>query len=100
MAEGRTGPFFDTYVLIGNPGLTASTATLRYLTPRGLARTDRVDIAARSRLTIPVDLLPGLADTDVSVEVTASAPVVVERSMGPARGCFDLARRAQQRRPV
>ena len=81
VAEGRTGPFFDTYVLIGNPGASAVTATLRYLTQAGLTRTDVVTIGARSRLTIPVDHLKGLEDTDVSVDVSTSGPVIVERSM-------------------
>ena len=81
VAEGRTGPFFDTYLLLGNPGEQASTVTLRYLTPAGLARTDVHTIAKRSRLTVAVDGLQGLEDTDVSVDVEATMPIVVERSM-------------------
>jgi len=92
VAEGHTGEFFDTYVLIGNPNTVPTTVTLRYLTPRGLASTDTITIAAQSRLTVPVDLVPGLESTDVSVDVSASQPIVVERSMywpGDARSWRD-----------
>ena len=33
VAEGTTGPFFDTYLLLSNPGSTQSVATIRYLRP-------------------------------------------------------------------
>ncbi len=81
VAEGRTGPFFDTYLLLGNPNYFATTVTLRYLTPAGLARTEVRTMAGRSRLTVAVDGLQGLADTDVSVAVDSVHPIVVERSM-------------------
>lgn len=81
VAEGRTGPMFDTWLLLGNPGDRPAVVTLRYLTPEGESLRESRHLAPRSRLTIHVDGLPGLADTDVSVAVEASEPVVVERSM-------------------
>lgn len=81
VAEGRTGPFFDTWLLIGNPGTTAATVTLRYLTPAGEARREVRQVAASSRLTIHLDELPGLQDTEVSVALDSTVPIVVERSM-------------------
>ncbi|MCL4848217.1 MAG: fibronectin type III domain-containing protein [Acidobacteria bacterium] len=81
VAEGATGPFFDTYLLIANTNSATSDVVVRYLTPSGLAFERRVTLAPRSRHTIWVDGEPGLADTAVSMSVTASRPVVVERSM-------------------
>jgi hypothetical protein len=81
VAEGRTGPFFDTWLLIANPGDAPTSVRLRYLTPAGLARDERRQLPAHSRTTIFVNSLPELPDTDVSVVLEADAPIVVERSM-------------------
>jgi hypothetical protein len=54
---------------------------LRYLTPGGEARREVREVGPRRRVTIHVDALPGLDDTDVSVVVEATAPIAVERSM-------------------
>lgn len=81
VAEGRTGPWFDTWLLLANPGTAAATVTLRYLTPGGEARREVREVGPSRRLTIHVDALPGLGDTDVSVVVDATAPIAVERSM-------------------
>ena len=40
-----------------------------------------VHIAAESRLTIPVDNIPGLAATDVSASIVSDVPILVERAM-------------------
>jgi hypothetical protein len=81
LAEGSTGDWFEMFVLIANPNTSAVTATIRYLTPAGVARTETRTLPASSRTTILVDSLPGLGATDVSVSVSASANVIVERSM-------------------
>jgi hypothetical protein len=81
LAEGRTGRWFETFILIGNPNQIAVTATLQYMTPVGIARTEKRVLAPTSRTTIVVNQLPGLEDTDVACAITASAPIVVERSM-------------------
>jgi hypothetical protein len=88
VAEGATGPAFDTYLLIANPGNTATTATVRYLTPEG-PYTASYPIAANARLTLFVDAeLSAVSgrdalgtQIDVSAEVTAPVPIVVERAM-------------------
>ena len=59
LAEGSTGAFFETFVLISNPNASAVTATIRYLTPAGVARTEVHTLAPTSRTTIPVDDLQG-----------------------------------------
>jgi hypothetical protein len=69
------------FVLIANPNTSPVTATVRYLTPAGVARTETRTLPASSRTTIPVDSLPGLGATDVSVSISATANVIVERSM-------------------
>jgi hypothetical protein len=81
LAEGSTGAWFETFVLISNPNSTPVTATIRYLTPSGLARTETRTLPATSRTTIPIDGLPGLGSTEVSCSINATGNIIVERSM-------------------
>jgi hypothetical protein len=81
LAEGSTGQWFETFVLISNPNATAVEATIRYLTPSGVARTEVRTLPPTSRTTILIDSLPGLGSTDVSCSIAASGNIVVERSM-------------------
>jgi hypothetical protein len=81
LAEGSTGAWFETFVLISNPNASAVNATIRYLTPSGVARTETRTLPATSRTTIPVDALPGLGSTDVSFSINATGNIIVERSM-------------------
>ena len=81
VAEGRTGPFFDTWLLLANPGPSPTTARVDFLLPRGGVVTRFYTLPKTSRTTIFVDSLPGLNDTDVSASITAGAPIIVERSM-------------------
>jgi hypothetical protein len=81
LAEGSTGNWFETFVLLSNPNASAVTATIQYLTPSGVARTETRTLPAQSRTTIAVDTLPGLGNTDVSCSIAASGNIIVERSM-------------------
>ena len=81
LAEGSTGAWFETFVLISNPNASPVSATIRYLTPSGVARTEVRTLPATSRTTIPIDSLPGLGATDVSCSISATGNIVVERSM-------------------
>jgi hypothetical protein len=81
LAEGSTGNWFETFVLISNPNSSTVSATIQYLTPSGVARTETRSLLANSRTTIPVDTLPGLESTDVSFSISASNNIIVERSM-------------------
>ena len=81
LAEGSTGAWFEMFVLISNPNATPVNATIRYLTPSGVARTETRTLPATSRTTIPVDSLPGLGSTDVSCSINATGNIIVERSM-------------------
>ncbi|HTV00249.1 MAG TPA: hypothetical protein VMF13_06925, partial [Luteitalea sp.] len=88
IAEGATGPNFDTYLLVANPGSVDTVATVRYLTPEG-AYTQTYGVRANSRLTLYVDGELAAASgrdalgsqIDVSAEVSAPQPIVVERAM-------------------
>ena len=81
-AEGATGSYFDMFLLLANPGLTSLTATVEYLLPDGGVIVRQHEIPAGARRTLWVDYeAPELADTAVSIVVTASGPIVAERAM-------------------
>lgn len=86
VAEGHTGPFFDVYLLLANPGNTAVTATVRYLLPGGRVYTRNYSLPKTSRKTLLVDqelleLDPTLTETDVSAAISATGDIIVERAM-------------------
>jgi hypothetical protein len=79
VAEGATGSFFTTFLLLANPNASPATATIRYLLPGGNVVTRTQPLAAQSRTTIQVNTV--VANTDVSMQVTAPLPILVERAM-------------------
>ena len=82
LAEGATGSFFETFVLIGNPNNAIANVTLTYLLPSGATVAQAVQVAANGRLTINVETVdPQLADTAVSTTITSDRAIVVERAM-------------------
>lgn len=84
LAEGSTGPYFDTYLLVANPSTTAADVLVTYLLPGGGALEKSFPVGAQSRFTIWVDQEdPLLADTSVSaiVRATNGVPIIVERAM-------------------
>ena len=81
LAEGYTGGDFDEYVLIQNPGDTATKANVTFMCSDGVNVKRSYDLAARSRFSIHVDEIPELANKEVSTQVDAKANVIVERSM-------------------
>lgn len=84
LAEGATGPMFDLFVLLANPGAAAAEVRVTYLLPDGTSFDKPYRVAARSRYTIWVDHEDArLANTAVStlVESTNGVPIVVERAM-------------------
>jgi hypothetical protein len=88
-AEGATGSFFDTYILLANPGTTAANVTATYLLPGGASHTKTYNVPRESRFTIRVDEeeIPAgsgirpLQDTSVSTALLSNVPVIAERSM-------------------
>ncbi len=81
LAEGSTVLGFDLFYLLQNPQATATQATVRFLLPSGQTITRTYDLAPGSRTTVYVNGIPGLEETDVAGEITAVAPIVVERAM-------------------
>jgi hypothetical protein len=81
LAEGSTVLGFDLFYLLQNPQATTTRATVRFLLPSGATVSRTYALAPRSRSTIYVNQVPGLDETDVSGDIVADAPIVVERSM-------------------
>ena len=83
-AEGATGPFFNMFILVANPGATDAALELRYLLPSGQVITRTHVARAHSRLTIGVhDEALELARTPVSttLQSTNGVAVLAERAM-------------------
>ena len=84
LAEGATGPFFDLFVLIANPGASDAQVEARYLLPDGSTVVASHTVKANSRFNIWVDYEDAaLADTAVSTTIRSvnHVPVIVERAM-------------------
>ncbi|MGE3844610.1 MAG: FG-GAP repeat protein, partial [Vicinamibacterales bacterium] len=109
-AEGATGVFFDTFVLLANPSVIAD-AQVRatYLLPDGSTLTKQYSVPANARINIWLDqenfpdgqggVTQALADSAVSVvlDVLNDVPVVAERSMwwpGPTASTWSEAHNA------
>jgi hypothetical protein len=81
LAEGATGSFFTTFLLLANPGIDDATATLTYLPSNGVPVVRTHVVPAKRRVTINIaDEAPSLADAVVATKVSATAPILVERS--------------------
>lgn len=88
-AEGATGPFFDLYLLVGNPGASPARVRVRYLRTEGEPIVKTYDVGAEARLTISVNSEdPRLAETVVSMQVESieGPAIVAERAMWWPRG--------------
>ncbi len=81
LAEGATGPFFETFLLLANPNDTEVIATLTYLPASGFPLKADKRIPAHGRLTVNIEgEAPELSNTAVSTQVVATQPILVERS--------------------
>ena len=81
LAEGASSAFFDTRLALLNPGPTTATATLSFLRAGQDPLDVHVDVPAGTRRTIwPRDHL-GPVDAEFSTVVSASQPLVVDRTM-------------------
>ena len=81
LAEGSTVLDFDLFYLLQNPQATTTQATVRFLLPSGTTITRNYSLPPGSRTTIYVNDIAGLGETDVSGDISADAPIVVERAM-------------------
>jgi hypothetical protein len=88
-AEGATGPFFDTFLLLSNPGLTPAHVTATYLLGSGATHAKAYTLSPQSRFTIWLDEeeIPQdsgskpLVNVEVSTTLTSDVPIIAERSM-------------------
>ncbi len=81
LAEGATGSFFETFLLLANPGDHDAYVTLTYLPTAGTTVVKDKVVAAHTRMTVNISSEdPSLADAAVSTEVDANQPILVERS--------------------
>jgi hypothetical protein len=84
LAEGATGPFFDLFVLMANPGPHDAQVEATYLLPDGSTLSAPHTVRANSRANIWVDTEDErLANTAVSTTIrsTNGEPIIVERAM-------------------
>ena len=83
MAEGATGEFFDTFILLSNPQNTPAQVTLQYLLDNGETVIVPKTIAANARLTtnIETEADERRHNASVSTVVTSDVPIIAERSM-------------------
>lgn len=90
LAEGATGSFFDTDILIANPNTDPAPISIHFMTADGppivLTRT----LAPTSRTTVAADDVPGLEAASFSTVVTSHSglPLVVERTMRWGEGGY------------
>jgi len=82
LAEGATGPFFETFILLANPQTTSDAdVTLTFLRASGAPITRTKTISAAGRLTVNPEFEdPGLANAAFGTQIVSSVPVVVERA--------------------
>jgi hypothetical protein len=81
LAEGATGTFFSTFVLLANPNDQPTDVTLTYLLDAGAPIVKNVTVPAGQRMTRNVAIEdPALASAAVAVRVQSTRPIVVERS--------------------
>jgi len=75
------------FVLLANPNANPTQVTLRYLMPGRVPTTKVLNLPGNSRYTIEIgnqNDAPGVANTDVSVEVKATLPIVDNLKVYPA----------------
>jgi hypothetical protein len=81
-AEGATGAFFDTFILLGNPQDDPAHVTLEFLLESGETVTVQRDVPAKGRVTVALESIddPRMQNGAVSTVVTSDRPIVSERS--------------------
>jgi hypothetical protein len=82
-AEGATGSFFSTFILLSNPQTTEAKVNVRFLLSDGAVIARQKTLAPQQRLTInpASEGDKRLENTAVSTVVESDVPIVSERSM-------------------
>jgi hypothetical protein len=81
LAEGATGSFFSTFILMVNPNGSPANVTVSLMSDAGQKTDFPYVLAANSRQTIAVNQLPGFASVNFATTVSSSQPIFVERAM-------------------
>jgi len=82
IAEGYTGGTFESYVLVQNPQPKAENLKFTFMLPGGKTVEKTATAPASSRVTVKLNDVPGLENTDVStkVESLSGDGIIAERS--------------------
>ena len=82
-AEGSTGAFFDTDLLLANPGPIWAPVIITYVTDSGRVITHRWDVGPMAQVVISADNNPRLGATAFSATMSSpiGVPIAVERTM-------------------
>ena len=80
-AEGYTGPGFDTYLLLENPGKDPEDSVLELFGNGGPISSNKVTVPARSRLTLHLNLMAPAGDVSARLTTREGSPLRAQRSM-------------------
>jgi hypothetical protein len=81
LAEGATGPFFETFILLANPASSAVEATVTFLPTTGVPVVKTMAVPALGRVTLNIEGEDAaLANAAVATQVVATGPILVERA--------------------
>jgi hypothetical protein len=80
--EGPDSAFFETYLLLANPGSAAAAVTVTFIKTDGAVVTTTTSVPAGGRANVWVPGVPGMAAGDFRtvVSVTNGVPIVAERA--------------------
>ena len=81
LAEGATGPIFDTRLAIANPSALPALVLTRFQKGDGTTIRDYRVLPPMQRTTIDVESLAGLEDAEFSTLIEADVQVVADRTM-------------------
>ncbi len=79
-SEGSQG-FFDTYLLLANPGTVPAVATVNFYREGESLVTRTFDLAPTSRFNVYAGQIPELANKSFSIAVQSDEPIMAERAM-------------------
>ncbi len=92
LAEGVASAFFDTRLVLANPGGRSTTAAVEFLRDDGVVVPHAVTVPPLSTRTVDTASVPALASHAFGTVVTSDAPLVLDRTVswhmpgGPAHG--------------
>jgi uncharacterized repeat protein (TIGR01451 family) len=91
LAEGATGSYFTTFLLLANPSATDAHVTVSYLPDTGIAVIKPYTVLAHQRKTLNVALQdPSLVSAALGAHVESDVPILVERAQyWPAPDWFE-----------